>query len=260
MKIKDITNFLEEIAPLTYQENYDNCGLIVGDSNTSVNATLITIDCTESIIEEAIERDCNFIIAHHPIIFSSIKKLNGSNYIERTVIKAIKNNIAIYAMHTNLDNVKHGVNARIADKLSLKKCKILAPKKNLPNIGSGIIGELSKPIESMKFLKNLKDIMVTDCIRYTSICRSVINKVAICGGSGSFLLSSAKALEADIYISADFKYHEFFDADNQLIIADIGHYESEQFTKDLIYDLLTKKFTSFAVRLSKVNTNPINYL
>lgn len=260
MKIKEITNYLEKIAPLSYQENYDNCGLIVGDSNTSVNAALITLDCTESIIEEAIERECDLIIAHHPIIFSGIKKLNGSNYIERVVIKAIKNNIAIYAIHTNLDNVHNGVSAKIADRLDLKTCKILAPKENFPNIGAGIIGELSEAIESKLFLKMLKDIMETDCIRHTSIVSSKIKKVAVCGGSGSFLLEKAKELDADIYISADFKYHEFFDADNKLIIADIGHYESEHFTKDLIYDFLTKKFTSFAVRLSKVNTNPINYL
>ena len=262
MKIKEITSYLEEIAPLAYQENYDNCGLIVGDENTVVNGVLITLDCTEAIVAEAIETGCNLVIAHHPIIFSGLKKLNGSNYIERTVIKAIKNNIAIYAIHTNLDNADNGVSAKIADKLGLKNCKILAPKdeeENL-NVGSGILGELTESVESKAFLESLKTIMETDCVRHTSLVRNTIKKVAVCGGSGSFLLSNAKALDADIYISADFKYHEFFDAENDLIIADIGHYESEQFTKDLIYDLLTKNFTKFAVRLSKVNTNPIKYL
>ena len=262
MKIKEIANYLEEVAPLVYQEEYDNCGLIVGDINAVVNGALITLDCNEEIIDEAIETGCNLIIAHHPIIFTGIKKLNGNNYVERTVIKAIKNNIAIYAIHTNLDNVHNGVSAKIADKLGLKNCKILAPKDDKRNIsiGSGIVGELEESVDSEVFLESLKIIMKTDCIRYTSLASSNIKKVAVCGGSGSFLLSNAKALDVDIYISADFKYHEFFDAENKLIIADIGHYESEQFTKDLIYDMLTENFTRFAVRLSKVNTNPIKYL
>jgi dinuclear metal center YbgI/SA1388 family protein len=262
MKIKEIANYLEEVAPLVYQEKYDNCGLIVGDINAVVNGALITLDCNEEIIDEAIETGCNLIIAHHPIIFTGIKKLNGNNYVERTVIKAIKNNIAIYAIHTNLDNVHNGVSAKIADKLGLKNCKILAPKDDKRNIsiGSGIVGELEESVDSEVFLESLKIIMKTDCIRYTSLVSSNIKKVAVCGGSGSFLLSNAKALDVDIYISADFKYHEFFDAENKLIIADIGHYESEQFTKDLIYDMLTENFTRFAVRLSKVNTNPIKYL
>jgi dinuclear metal center YbgI/SA1388 family protein len=253
---------LEEVAPLSYQEKYDNSGLIVGDINNVVNSALITLDCNEDVIDEAIETGCNLVIAHHPIIFTGIKKLNGNNYVERTVIKAIKNNIAIYAIHTNLDNVHNGVSAKIADKLGLNNCKILAPKDDRKNIsiGAGIVGDLSDSVESKTFLENLKIVMKTDCIRYTSLCSSTIKKVAVCGGSGSFLLSNAKALDVDVFISADFKYHEFFDADNQIIIADIGHYESEQFTKDLIYDMLTKNFAKFAVRLSKVNTNPIKYI
>lgn len=364
MKIKEITRYLEKIAPLSYQEDYDNCGLIVGDENTVVNAALITLDCTEVIVDEAIETGCNLIIAHHPIIFKGLKKLNGSNYIERTVIKAIKNNIAIYAIHTNLDNISNGVNANIAERLGVENRKILAPKKDLlrqlvvycpvsdadklrnalfnagagdignydecsfssigkgtfragkgcdphlgevgerhiekeekievvfprdkekeivsvmqsihpyeevayqiyllhnvyQNVGSGIIGQLKEAMDTEAFLAMLKRNMKTDCIRYSKLVKNQIKTVAICGGSGSFLLPSAKRAKADIFITADFKYHEFFDAENDLVIADIGHYESEQFTKDLIYDLLTKKFTKFAVRLSKVNTNPIKYL
>ena len=262
MKIKEITNYLETVAPLSYQEEYDNCGLLVGDKNSIVKGVLVTLDCTEAIINEAIETGCNLIIAHHPIIFKGLRKLNGSNYIERTVIKAIKNNIAIYAMHTNLDNVHNGVSAKIAEKLSLKNCVILSIKaeKHNSNVGAGIFGELDELIESKIFLKNLKTILKTDCVRYTSLVKSHVKKVAVCGGSGSFLINKAKALNADIYISADFKYHEFFDAEDNMIIADVGHYESEQFTKDLIYDFLTKKFTKFAVQLSKVNTNPIKYI
>ena len=262
MKIKQVTNFLENIAPLEYQENYDNCGLIVGDAKAEVNGSLITLDCTEAVIDEAIATGCNLVIAHHPIIFSGLKKLNGSNYIERTVIKAIKNNIAIYAIHTNLDNVHNGVNAKIAEKLGLINCKVLSLKQEVNSdlVGSGIIGELKTPVNTEVFLESLKIKMQTKCIRHTLIVKEKIQRVAVCGGSGSFLLKNAKAEKADVFITADFKYHEFFDAENKIVIADIGHYESEQFTKDLIYDLLVKNFTKFAVRLSKVNTNPIKYL
>ena len=262
MKIKQVTNFLENIAPLEYQENYDNCGLIVGDAKSEVKGALITLDCTEAVIDEAIATGCNLVIAHHPIIFNGLKKLNGSNYIERTVMKAIKNNIAIYAIHTNLDNVHNGVNAKIAEKLGLINCKVLSLKQEVNSdlVGSGIIGELKTPVDTEVFLESLKIKMQTKCIRHTLIVKEKIQRVAVCGGSGSFLLKNAKAEKADVFITADFKYHEFFDAENKIVIADIGHYESEQFTKDLIYDLLVKNFTKFAVRLSKVNTNPIKYL
>jgi dinuclear metal center YbgI/SA1388 family protein len=261
MKIKEITKFLEGYASLQYQESYDNCGLIVGNENTEVECALITLDCTEEVIDEAIAEDCNLIIAHHPIIFNGLKKLNGSNYIERTVIKAIKNDLAIYAIHTNLDNVHNGVSAKIAERLGLENCKVLSPKFDLNQlVGLGIIGELEEPIKTSKFLIDIKNTMKTNCIRHTSLVKEEVKRVAVCGGSGSILLRNAKAADADIFISADFKYHDFFDAEDDIVIADIGHYESEQFTKDLIYDLLVKNFTKFAVRLSKVNTNPIKYL
>ncbi|MBC8265707.1 MAG: Nif3-like dinuclear metal center hexameric protein [Flavobacteriales bacterium] len=364
MNIKEVTNFLESYAPLQYQESYDNCGLIVGDAKAKVKGALITLDCTEVIIDEAIATECNLVIAHHPIVFGGLKKLNGSNYIERTVIKAIKNDIAIYAIHTNLDNVHNGVSAKIAEKIGLENSKVLAPKKDLlrqlavycptsdvekvktvlfqagagaignydecsfsakgegtfranegcdphignigerhrekeekievifpkykenaiisalksehpyeevayqiyildniyNNVGAGIVGDLPNKVDANQFLEILKSNMKTDCIRHTKLVKNQIKRVAICGGSGSFLLSNAICEKADVFITSDFKYHEFFDAENDIIIADIGHFESEQFTKDLIYDLLSKKFSKFAVRLSKVNTNPINYL
>ena len=363
MKIKEITNYLESIAPLHYQESYDNAGLLVGDASREIDAALITLDCTEEVVEEAIEDNCNLIIAHHPIIFSGLKKITGQNYVERTIIKAIKNDIAIYAIHTNLDNIKTGVSAKIAEILGVENYKILSPKKDLlrqlavycpvsdtekvkealfqagagdignydecsfsakgegtfranegcdphignigerhtekeekievifpkykentiisalkqahpyeqvayqiyildniyENVGAGIVGELAQKVDTNRFLEMLKTKMQTDCIRHTKLVKNQIKRVAICGGSGSFLLSNAICEKADIFITADFKYHEFFDGENDIIIADIGHFESEQFTKDLIYDLLSKKFSKFAVRLSKVNTNPINY-
>lgn len=364
MKIKEITQFLEKIAPLNYQESYDNSGLIVGDENIEVSSVLICLDSVEAVVDEAIENNCNLIIAHHPIVFSGLKKLNGKNHVERTIIKAIQNNIAIYAVHTNLDNVKGGVSSKIANILGLKNQRILSPKKDLlrklevyvpkshadelqnalflagagkigeykncsfqtdgigtflpsenacpvigkhgiqerveevkievifpkniekrlilemknthpyekiayqiyildnifPDVGSGIVGELEEELSSSVFLKKVKALMKTDCIRHTNLVKDNIKKVAVCGGGGSFLLNNAKNSGADIFITADFKYHEFFNAENDIIIADVGHYESEQFTKELIYDLLINNFSKFAVRLSKVNTNPINYL
>ena len=364
MKLRDICNKLEEWAPLAYQESYDNSGLIVGDPETDVKGVLVSLDCLECVVDEAISKDCNVVVSHHPIVFAGLKSLTGKNYVERTVLKAIKNNIALYAIHTNLDNVDTGVNKMIADRLSLQNVKILEPKKDglkmlityVPNrhvesvctalfaqgagsigeysechfsvdgigtfkgsdnsnpvvgqkgvresvseqrielvfpsyieskvvstlktihpyeevaysvlslnnknenVGSGMIGEISEPLNEMEFLKNLKIKLKTDCIRHTSLLNSKIKKVAICGGSGRFLLNAAKQSGADVFITSDFKYHEFFEAENRILLADIGHYESEQFTIKLIADFLNKNFPRFAVHLSKVNTNPINYL
>lgn len=364
MNIKEITSIIETFAPLSFQESYDNAGLIVGNANDEISGILICLDSTEEIIDEAIQKNCNLIIAHHPIIFSGLKKLNGKNYIERTIIKAIKNNIAIYAAHTNIDNAFNGVSFKMAEKLGLINCNVLLPKGDLlkkivtfcpishaeavrnamfsngagsignysacsfnsegigtfkgnentqpfvgkqnqlhheeeikietivpahlvkkvvnalleahpyeevaydiyplentwSTIGSGIIGELPQPEDENTFLNQIKAALKTNCIRHTTLLGKPIQKVALCGGSGSFLLSNAIQQQADIFISADFKYHQFFDAENQIIIADIGHYESEQFTSELFYEILTKKIPNFAIHLSEKNTNPINYL
>lgn len=364
MKIKEVVKIIEEVAPLSYQEGYDNAGLIVGDVNTEVSGILICLDSTEQIVDEAISKKCNLIVAHHPIVFSGLKKFNGNNYIERTIIKAIKNDVAIYAAHTNLDNAYLGVNFKIAEKIGLKNCSVLSPKKQflkkiavycpksdaekvrnamfkfgagaigkyeecsfnsfgqgtfkagedtnpyvgnmgelhkedevkievvvenyrlagvvksmienhpyeevaydifsldneLSTVGSGLIGELSEEEDEISFLNKLKTNLKTDCIRHTKCLNKKVKKVALCGGAGSFLLSSAIKSGADVFITGDFKYHQFFDAEDQIVIADVGHYESEQFTKELFYDILTKKITNFAVCLSEINTNPINYL
>ncbi len=362
-KVKEITDVLESIAPLALQESYDNAGLIVGDEQSEVKGVLICLDSTEDVVEEAIKHNCNLVVAHHPIIFSGLKKLNGKDYVERTVIKAIKNDIAIYAAHTNLDNVHHGVNEKICERLGLQNCSILSPKKGLlkklvtfcpvghaekvrqalfdsgcgsigkydecsfniegsgtfrggegsnpfvgekgkihtekeirietifesfnesrvlrallaahpyeevafdvyplsnfnQNIGSGMIGELASPMTELDFLKHLKSAMKAASVRHTKLTGGKVSKVAVCGGSGSFLLDNAIRSGAQVFITADFKYHQFFDADGKLVIADIGHYESEQFTKELLRDLLVKNFSTFAVRLSEVGTNPVNY-
>lgn len=326
MQIKELTNFLETIAPPAYQETYDNAGLIVGDSSIEMTGVLICLDTIEAVIDEAIELGCNLVIAHHPIVFKGLKRLNGKNYVERVVMKAIKNDIAIYAIHTNLDNVfQNGVNAKIAEKLGLQNTKILAPKQTLKkltarltaekmnaarstlleagataingaevqfpsalqsailrvlensaghkvdyeivslenfnkNVGSGMIGDLVEATDEKTFLSFLKNTMKAGVIRHTKLMEKPIRKVAVCGGSGGFLLNHAIAQQADIFITADYKYHEFFDADGKIVIADIGHFESEQFTIDLLFDIITNKFTNFAPHCTKVNTNPVNYL
>ncbi len=364
MQLKEIIQFLEEKAPLSLQESYDNSGLICGHPLMEIKGAIICLDSTEKVIDEAIRHGYNLVIAHHPIVFSGLKKLNGKNYIERTIIKAIKNDIAIYAIHTNLDNVIHGVNAKIAEKLGLLNCRILSPMKNkllklstyvpekeaesvkealfnagaghignysecsfstngegtfkggdnsnpvygeknirfkgteikvevilekhkqsnvfqalkeahpyeevayeiieLANSwqesGAGLIGELPEETDTLKFLKSLKTKIKTECIRYTHPAFKAAKKIAICGGAGSFLLEDAKRAGADIFITGDFKYHQFFDADETITIADIGHYESEQHTIELLGDWLSEKFPTFALRLTEINTNPINYL
>ncbi len=361
--IKDITNFLESFAPLGLQESYDNAGLITGDINSEITTILVTLDVTEKVVEEAIQKKAQLIVAHHPIIFSGLKKITGKNYVERTIIKAIKNDIAIYAAHTNLDSVEGGVNRKICDKIGLENCKILQPaggqlKKlvtfipvenadqvreavfnadagNIGNydscgfvvegmgsfrgnensnpfvgkkgeihaekevrfetifpgylqgkiieallkshpyeevaydiyplenkfekIGMGMVGKFLEPITETQFLDQLKQTFNTGVIKHTTLTGKSVGKVAVCGGSGSFLLNAAIAAGADFFVSGDFKYHQFFDAENKIVIADIGHFESEQFTKELFYELLTKKFPTFAIHLSEVGTNPVFY-
>lgn len=339
--VGQITRYLESIAPLSYQESYDNAGLLTGNPGQQVTGVLVALDAIEAVVDEAIERGCNVVVAHHPIIFRGLKKLNGKNYVERTIIKAIKHDIAIYAIHTNLDNVYYnGVNQQIADKLGLQDTRILQPSSSLywlrvtvpekyqealcmelttlgaeaisitrvslpennlslqsklefklpgglkntitaalnqlqdieitdyalavlenkdTTVGAGMIGNLAEPLSGKAFLERIKSSMAVTCIRYTAIPDKAIQKVALCGGAGSFLLSAAISAGADAFISGDFKYHEFFDADNKILVADIGHFESEQYTTELLAELLSKKFTNFAVHCVKTNTNPVNY-
>ncbi|MBI3501959.1 MAG: Nif3-like dinuclear metal center hexameric protein [Bacteroidetes bacterium] len=282
MKIKTITQCLESIAPLSLQEEYDNSGLLIGNEENEISGVLIALDCTEEVLDEAVKKNCNLIIAHHPIIFKGLKKITGRNYVERVVEKAIKNNISIYAIHTNLDNVSVGVNKKICDKLGLTNCKILLPTFPLNkggalriaeagDVGSGMIGTLKNPSTEISFLNKIKRVMKAKSLRHTSLPGKKVSKVAVCGGSGSFLLDEAIKQKVDVFVTADFKYHQFFDAENKIVIADIGHYESEQFTKELLRDMLIEKFSIFATRFKKgekkislfisaINTNPINYL
>ena len=364
MQVKELVSYLNHIAPFTYQESYDNSGLLVGDPNSEIKGVLVALDCIETIVDEAILYGANVIVTHHPIIFKGLRRITGSNYVERTVLKAIKNDISLIAIHTNLDNVHFGVNHIISEKLGLTNQKILNPKAatnhklavfvpqthadplreamakagagmigsydscsfsvegegrfrpdadavpfigkagelevvkevkievivsehalhsvlqamkaahpyeeiaydviGLSNtneyIGSGMIGTLENEMEVMEFLNFVKKTFQCGTVRYTQPTKSMIKTVAVCGGAGSFLLKDAIRAKADVFITGDFKYHEFFDAENHLMIADIGHFESEQYTSEWLVAQMKKKFTNFAVRLTSVNTNPINYL
>jgi dinuclear metal center YbgI/SA1388 family protein len=363
MKIQEIITSLESVAPPSLQESYDNAGLLTGNSNWECTGIITCLDATEAVVQEAVSKKCNCIVAHHPIIFGGLRKITGKNYVEQAIITAIKNDIAIYAIHTNLDNVLHGVNAAIAGKLGLINRKILQPKNatlkklftfvpiefaenvrsaifnagggHISNYsecsfnmagqgtfkpgegsnpftgkkgirhtedeikmemiypawleqsivkamadahpyeevaydiipldnqnqlaGSGLVGELPEALNETGFLAMLKTTFELSVIRHTPLLGKPVKKIALCGGAGSFLIGAAAATGADFYITGDIKYHEFFDANSRLVVADIGHYESEQFTIDLLFDILSQKFPTFAVLKTGVKTNPVHY-
>jgi dinuclear metal center YbgI/SA1388 family protein len=363
MKIKDVIATLEAMAPPSLQEGYDNAGLIAGDENATCTGILVSLDATPAIVDEAIEKRCNLVVSHHPIVFGGLKKLTGKNYVQKAVINAIRNEIALYAIHTNLDNIVNGVNGRIASLIGLQHISVLAVKENqlkklytfipvsdadkvrqaihdaggghignyeecsfnvegfgtfkggeatnpyvgqrgelhreheikievifpgwlegriikalllshpyeevaydiirlenrFSTVGSGVIGELAAPMAVTAFLGMLKEKFKLQVIRHTELLDQPVRRIAVCGGAGSFLIPNALAVNADLFITSDIKYHEFFDADGKMVIADIGHYESEQFTINLLQEFLEQKFPTFAVLKTEVNTNPVRY-
>lgn len=258
-RLKEICDHLEQFAPLNLQESYDNAGLILGDEDQEIISILLTLDSLESIVDEAIEKNCQLILAHHPIIFGGLKQIRNSHYVEKTVRKAIKNDIAIYAAHTNLDNIRKGVNKKISDKLELKNPQILKPKSLDAEIGSGMIAELGNEMNEGEFMRYVIDKMELHGLRHTNSLNKAIKKVALCGGAGSFLIRDAIASGADAFISSDIKYHEFFEANNQILILDIGHYESERFTSEIFHKVISEKFPNIALQFSEVDTNPVKY-
>ncbi|MEZ4828264.1 MAG: Nif3-like dinuclear metal center hexameric protein [Bacteroidia bacterium] len=261
MKIREIAEVLEKWAPPPIAESYDNVGLLVGYPEMDVTGILVSLDATEEVVEEAFQKGLNLVVAHHPIWFSPRKRLNGEDYISRTIISAIKKDVAIYACHTNLDNVRTGVNHQICAKLGLEDVRFLQAKtiSGESDFGSGMIGNLPSPMKKMDFLASVKDIFGCGGIRYADADKSEIQKVAVCGGAGSFLTSEAIRQNADALVTADITYHKFFDNEQKMLLLDIGHYESEQFTSVLIRDYLSEKFINFAIRLSEVITNPVRY-
>ena len=258
MKLKEIINLIEKWAPLELAEDFDNVGLILGDENVEVKKALITLDTLENVVDEAVENKCDLIISFHPIIFDGLKKITTNTYVKRVISKSIKNNINIYAIHTNLDNHPKGVNFQISKYLNLNNTKILIPKIDCKG-GMGMIGELHKPAPEKEFLNYVKGIMKTSLIKHSTFLNKKIKKVAVLGGSGSFAIEEAIKAGADCFITADLKYHDYFRAENKILLLDIGHYESEQYTKELILNFLRKKIPKFACVISKSNTNPVNY-
>ena len=259
MKIQDILQHLESIALPEYQEDYDNSGLITGYPEEECSGVLVSLDCTDDIVVEALEKKCNLIVSHHPLIFRPIRQITPGNGVGRTLISAIRAGISVYAIHTNLDNIITGVNATIADKIGLINREILAPGPGLNGVGSGLIGDLKQPVPELVLLQSLKEAFKIPVIRYSPLTGRLVTRAAVCGGSGSFLINNALQASAGIFISADIKYHEFFGGEGEMVIADIGHFESEQFTIDLIHDVILKKFPNFAVLKSGTVTNPVNY-
>lgn len=253
---------MEQIAPLGLQESYDNAGLIVGDPERESTGALICLDSTEAVVREALQKGCNLVIAHHPIVFKGLKRINGNHYVERAVIAAIRHDVALYAIHTNLDNVfRNGVNQRLCEVLSLQDLTLLAPRPDggERQVGAGMIGRWDAPKSEAEALRWIADRLKTACIRHTPFLGRPVQRVAVCGGAGSFLLPEALKAGADLYVSADFKYHEFFEADGRMLIADTGHYESEQYTINLLFDLISEKYPNFALHCAKHNTNPVRY-
>ncbi|MGL5682839.1 MAG: Nif3-like dinuclear metal center hexameric protein [Marinifilaceae bacterium] len=260
MLLQEITDVIEAFAPLNLQADYDNAGLLYGDPFQEIDSALLTIDVTEAVVDEAISNGNNMIISHHPLSLRGFKRITPQDDSSRALVKAIQHNIAIYSAHTNIDSVQSGVSGKMAEKIGLESFDILAPHKPMAEHGYGVIGNLPEPVEAFEFLSDLKEIFMLPVLRHTAIEVGEVRRIALCGGSGSSLIKDAIANGADIFITGDIKYHDFFMAENRIILADIGHYESEQFTKEIFYELLTKKLPKFAVQFSTVKTNPINYL
>jgi dinuclear metal center YbgI/SA1388 family protein len=265
--VQDICLCIEDFAPLSCQESWDNCGLLIGNPLQTVDRALLTIDVTEAVVAEAIHVQAQMIVAHHPLILSGIKRLTGSNDVQRATMLAIRNHIAVYAAHTSMDVASGGVSHRMAAKLGLYNLQVLLPqgsalqKQNADTqVGLGVVGMLPNPMSELNFLEKLKETFLAPIVRHTRLRNKSIRRVALCGGSGSSLLTNAIRSEADVFVTADFKYHKFADAEQDILVADIGHFESEQFTKEIFREILLKNFPTFAAHFSKTITNPINYI
>ena len=260
MKAIEVINEIEKFAPLNIQEHYDNCGIQVGSSSIEVTGILITLDVTEAVVDEAIRLGCNFILSHHPLIFKGIKKITGDDYIQNCLIKAIKNDLLIYAAHTNFDKVHNGVSALLANKIGLINGEILKTEAD-GSYGLGYIGELPQEENAKDFLLRIKEVVGIATIRHSEFPTSKkVKKIALCGGSGAEFMADAIEKNADVYLTADIKYHQFFEVKNDLILADIGHFESEQFIKDLFFELVSKINPKFAIHFSDYKINPIKYI
>ena len=260
MKAKQVFDALEQYAPLPLQDGYDNAGLQIGlTEEQEVTGALLCLDVTEAVIDEAERMGCNLIVAHHPLLFRGLKQITGQSYVERCVIKAIQKGIGIYAAHTNLDNAEGGVNYRIAEKIGLENLSFLDAKPGM-SAGAGVVGELPTAEDEREFLERLKGLFGIQCLRHNHLCGRKIRRVALCGGAGGFLLSQAIAQGADAFLTGEMRYHDYFGHEGELLIAEMGHYESEQYTVEIFAEVLEKRFSELRIVKTSHNTNPINYL
>ncbi len=261
MKIKEVIDALERFAPLPLQEGYDNAGLQVGLTETEVSGALLCLDVTESIVDEALEKRCNLIVSHHPLLFHAIKTLSDINYVQRTVMKAIENHVTVVSMHTNLDNAQGGVNFKMAEKIGLEDVRFF-DEKIVDDItsGNGVIGVLPTEMDSMAFIDKVKKVFGVECAQCNQLLHRKISKVALCGGAGSFLLDDAIKAGADAFITGEMHYHDFFGHEQEIQIAVLGHYQTEQFTNEILYSILREAFPLLSLYMTEKNTNPIKYL
>ncbi|MBQ7279289.1 MAG: Nif3-like dinuclear metal center hexameric protein [Bacteroidales bacterium] len=259
MKIADVVSYLNERFHPEYQEDYDNSGFLVGNADSECRGVLVALDVTPQVIDEALSLHFNMIVTHHPLIFSGVKRITADTMLGGMLYKLIANDIAVYAAHTNLDNLKDGVNGALAAKLHLSDCRILRAMDAEGNLGAGMVGHLPQPLPLDDFLLQVKQTLGLSVVRTSLPCRRQVQTVAICGGSGAFLIGDAIRAQADIFLTADLKYHDFQKAEQCIVIADIGHYESEQYAKDLICSVISQKFSTFACRISKSTNSYIRY-
>jgi dinuclear metal center YbgI/SA1388 family protein len=261
VKIKDVLSALENFAPLPLQEDYDNAGLQIGLTEAEVSGALLCLDVTEKVVDEAMRNGCNLIVAHHPLIFRPLRHISDTTYVERAVLKAIKNDIAIVAMHTNMDNAEGGVNYKIAERLGLKGVRLMAEKSVGDTIGgSGVVGELPEPLAASDFISLVKERFGVSVAQCNELLNRPVKTVALCGGAGSFLLGDAIRNGADAFITGEMSYHAFFGSEQRIQIVVIGHYESEQFTNEIFKTIIEERCPGVRCVLTHVNTNPINYL
>lgn len=258
MIIKEIIEPLEAFAPPSLQEAYDNAGLIVGRGDTDVESALVCVDVTEDVLDEAEELGAGLVISHHPIIFHPLRRLGGESNVERVVESALKRGIALYACHTNLDRARHGMSHVLAQKLELHDIEVLDPEEN--GTGFGAIGELAAPAGALDFLHRVASTLDTGCIRHSDPCRENVRRIAIITGAGGDGLEKAIEAGADVFLTADVRYDRFFAAEKRILLADIGHFESEFCAIDLMCDVISKKIATFALHKSKSSRNPVNYL
>ena len=260
MKIREIVAPLEEFAPLALQEHYDNAGLIVGDPDNEADAALVCVDVTEAVLEEAVERGAGLVIAHHPLVFHPLKRLSRTTYIERAVRRTVREGIAVYACHTNLDSAPQGMSYALGRQLGLQEMELLTPSGAAAGAGFGVVGRPECEMPTEAFLRMVRERLGTGAIRHSALVRETVRRVALCTGAGASMMADARRSGADLYLSADFRYNDFLDADNDLVIADVGHFESEYCAIGLICEIIRKKITNFALHRSERSVNPVNYL